>query len=221
MGGSSPETACPADGTGGGWGALDESGDFRRLVQPAARIVARHGPCIEEMIRAAFSVSVRALPSVRNHRIWSCHMTLTNDKVISVLNDLIETCEDGIHGFRTAADAVKNPAAKALFISRLPKIELGTSELKAEVRRLGGDPEKRGTVAGAVHRGWIDLKAAVTGKDEDAIINECERGEEHAVKVYENALGKDLPAEIRTIVDRQYRGVVENLERVRALKAAV
>jgi uncharacterized protein (TIGR02284 family) len=144
-------------------------------------------------------------------------MTLKNAEVVSVLNDLIQTCEDGIHGFRTAADAVKNPAAKALFASRLPKIELGERELKAEVRRLGGDPDKSGTVAGAMHRGWINLKSAITGKNEEAIVMECERGEEHATHVYEDALQKDLPAETRTIIERQYRGVVENLERVRAL----
>ena len=144
-------------------------------------------------------------------------MTLKNAEVVSILNDLIQTCEDGIHGFRTAADAVRNPAAKALFASRLPKIELGERELKAEVRRLGGDPDKSGTVAGAMHRGWINLKSAITGKNEEAIVMECERGEEHATHAYEDAMQKDLPAETRTIIERQYRGVVENLERVRAL----
>jgi len=144
-------------------------------------------------------------------------MSLKNAEVVSILNELIETCENGIHGFKTASDAVKNPAAKALFASRLPNIQRGESELKAEVRRLGGDPDSRGTVAGALHRGWIDLKAAVTGKNEEAIVAECERGEEHAAHVYEDALQKDLPLDTRAIVERQYRGVVENLERVRAL----
>lgn len=144
-------------------------------------------------------------------------MPLKNAEVVSVLNDLIETCEDGIEGFKTASESVKNPAAKALFVSRLPNIQRGMAELKAEVRRLGGDPDKSGTIAGAMHRGWINLKAAVTGKNEEAIVAECERGEEHAAHVYEDALQKDLPMDTRAIVERQYRGVVENLERVRAL----
>lgn len=144
-------------------------------------------------------------------------MPLKNDEVVSILNELIETCENGTHGFKTASDAVENPAAKALFASRLPNIMRGESELKAEVRRLGGDPDTRGTIAGAIHRGWIDLKAAVTGKNEEAIVMECERGEEHAAHAYEEALQKDLPFDTRAIVERQYRGVVENLERVRAL----
>jgi uncharacterized protein (TIGR02284 family) len=68
-----------------------------------------------------------------------------------------------------------------------------------------------------MHRGWINLKAAITGKNEEAIMAECERGEEHAAHVYEDALQKDLPLDTRSIVERQYRGVIENLERVRAL----
>ncbi|MBK5189131.1 MAG: PA2169 family four-helix-bundle protein [Gemmatimonadaceae bacterium] len=147
-------------------------------------------------------------------------MPLKNAEVISVLNDLIDTCEDGLHGFQTAADAVENPQAKALFASRLPNIQRGTSELKAEVRRLGGDPDKRGTVGGALHRGWINLKSAITGKSEEAIVMECERGEEHAAHVYEDALQKDLPIDTRAIVERQYRGVIENLNRVRALSTS-
>lgn len=144
-------------------------------------------------------------------------MPLKNTDVVSVLNDLIETSEDGLQGFKTSSEAVENPSVKALFASRLPNIQRGLAELKAEVRRLGGDPDKSGTAAGAMHRGWINLKAAVTGKNEQAIITEAERGEEHAAHVYEDALQKDLPPETRAMVERQYRGVIENLERVRAL----
>ncbi len=141
-------------------------------------------------------------------------------EAISALNDLIETCKDGANGFRTAAAAVKNTQAKTLFTSRVQVIEHAAQELQAEVRRLGGDPETTGTVAAKVHRGWIDLKAAVTGKDEAAIITECERGEQVAVKNYEDARKKELPVAVRTLVERQYQGAIQNLERVRALGRA-
>ena len=140
--------------------------------------------------------------------------------VISTLTDLIETCKDGANGFREAAGAVTNADAKALFTSRVPAIEQAAAELQAEVRRLGGDPETTGSGAAAVHRRWIDLKAAVTGRDEAAILTECERGEELAAKDYENALKTDLPAEVRAVGERQYHGAVANLERVRALGRA-
>ncbi len=144
-------------------------------------------------------------------------MAKANETAISVLNDLIETCKDGANGFRTAAGAVEHSAAKALFTSRVPAIEGAAAELQAEVRRLGGSAETSGTVAASVHRGWINLKSAVTGKDDAAIITECERGEELAAKNYEDALEKELPADVRAIVERQYRGTLQNLERVRAL----
>ena len=147
-------------------------------------------------------------------------MAQDNKEAISVLNDLIETCKDGANGFRTAAAAVKNTQAKTLFTSRVQLIEHAAEELQAEVRRLGGDPETTGTVAAKIHRGWIDLKAAVTGKDDAAILTECERGEQVAVKNYEDARKKDLPVAVRTLVERQYQGAMQNLERVRALGRA-
>jgi uncharacterized protein (TIGR02284 family) len=147
-------------------------------------------------------------------------MARENEETISVLNDLIETCEDGVNGFRTAAAAVKSAEAKALFTSRVRIIELAATELQDEVRRLGGNPETTGSVAAKIHRGWIDLKAAVTGKDDAAIITECERGEQVAVKNYEDARKKDLPTAVRALVERQYQGAVQNLERVRALGRA-
>lgn len=69
-------------------------------------------------------------------------------------------------------------------------------------------------------RGWIDLKAAVTGQNDAAIITECERGEQVAVRNYEEARKHELPSDVRTIVERQYQGAVQNLERVRTLGAA-
>jgi uncharacterized protein (TIGR02284 family) len=147
-------------------------------------------------------------------------MAMDRDDVISVLNDLIETSRDGVNGFRTAAESVQSAQAKAVFMTRAQLIERAVGELQAEVRRLGGDPEKSGSVTGSLHRGWINLKSAIMGKDDDAIITECERGEESAVKSYQDALDKELPADVRAIVERQYRGTVQNLEKVRALKGA-
>lgn len=147
-------------------------------------------------------------------------MTNDNDATITILNGLIETCEDGAKGFRTAAEAVKHPAAKTLFTSRVPAIEHAAAELQAEVRRFGGTPQTSGSVAAKIHRGWIDLKAAVTGQDDAAIITECERGEQVAVHNYQEALKHELPSNIRTIVERQYQGAVQNLERVNTLGAS-
>jgi uncharacterized protein (TIGR02284 family) len=145
---------------------------------------------------------------------------MDNDDVISVLNDLIETCEDGIKGFRAASDAVESPRAKVVFNTRVEYIERAESDLRAAVRRLGGEPKERGSATGALHRGWLKIKADA-GMDDDAIIEECERGENAAVERYEDALEKELPPDVRLLVDQQYRGTLQNRDRVRQLGRTV
>jgi uncharacterized protein (TIGR02284 family) len=141
----------------------------------------------------------------------------TFEELIGTLNDLIETCRDGINGFRTAADGVSSPIAKEVFLSRVHLIEKGLGDLDAAVQRLGGDPVEHGHPAASVHRAWINLKSAVTLRDDRAIINEVVRGEEVAIQHYREALEKPLPADIRAMVEMQERGTELNLERARAL----
>jgi uncharacterized protein (TIGR02284 family) len=141
----------------------------------------------------------------------------TTKETVSVLNDLISTCVDGVEGFRTAAGAVKNNEAKVLFQSRVRVIETSEAELKDAVRRLGGDPATHGHAVGSVHRGWMNIKSAVTGKNEEAILAEVIRGEEGAVEHYRAALKTTLPQDVRAMAEKQFRGAEENLDRVRNL----
>ncbi len=144
----------------------------------------------------------------------------SNDDVISTLNGLIETCKDGQNGFQTAADGVKDSAHKTLFHTYGQQRSQFAGELQDAVRGLGGDPEKTGSVAAALHRGWIDIKSAVTGKDDAAIVNECERGEDSAMSNYKEALAMDLPANVRSVVERQYGQVKEAHDRISSMKKA-
>ena len=144
----------------------------------------------------------------------------SNEEVISTLNNLIETCRDGQQGFQTAAAAVERGDLKQLFHTYSQQRASFVGQLQDEVRRLGGDPENAGSVAATLHRGWIDLKAAVTGRDDAAILAECERGEDSAVSNYRDALGVDLPANVRSIVERQFGEVKEAHDRVRSLEKA-
>jgi uncharacterized protein (TIGR02284 family) len=134
--------------------------------------------------------------------------------VVAVLNDLIETCEDGLEGFRAASEAITNPEVRTILSERARRIEQSKIELVDLVRRLGGRPIEHGHPVAGLHRGWINLKAAVTGKNEDGILAEVERGEEHAVKHYRDALNADLPADVRMVVQAQARGAEMNLTRV-------
>jgi uncharacterized protein (TIGR02284 family) len=138
--------------------------------------------------------------------------------VVSILNDLIAICDDGAAGFRTAAEEITQPEGRTTFIERARRIDQSKVELADLVRRLGGAPVDHGHATAGLHRGWMNLKAAVTGKDDDAILVEVERGEEIAVKHYRDALNADLPADVRMVVQAQARGAEMNLTRVQTLR---
>jgi len=143
---------------------------------------------------------------------------MDNDDVISTLNDLIETSKDGEEGFRACADDAKDPTLKSFFSNRAQSCAAAATELQNAVRSYGGNPETSGGLGGALHRRWVDIKSMITGKDDKAVLQECERGEDVAVSSYRRALEKNLPVEIRTMVERQYQGVLHNHDQVKSLR---
>ena len=153
-------------------------------------------------------------------------MSNPNKDVIDVLNDLVEYSKDGEKGFKASADDVKKPELKAFFVQRAGECANAAAELQSEVRRLGGDPETSTSISGDLHRGWVNLKSMVTGKDEEAVLNEVERGEDHALKAYKEAreklvkLGRMASDPSYALVEKQLQGVQRNHDQVKALRNA-
>lgn len=140
---------------------------------------------------------------------------------ISILNDLIETLKDGQEGFKAAAKDVESADLKTLFAELSLQRSGFAGELQALVVSLGDpEPETGGSIAGALHRGWIDLKSSVASRDAHAILAECERGEDHAKKEYTQALEKPLGAEAEALVRRQFDIVQATHDRVKELRDA-
>ena len=147
-------------------------------------------------------------------------MAMERDDVVETLNDLIETCKDGEEGFRICAEDIRRADLKPMFEQAAMRCNEAAAELQAQVTRMGGKPERKGSLAGSAHRRWVDIKSAITGRDDKAVLEECERGEDVAKAAYQKALKKDLPADVRAIVERQYQGVLEHHDKVRALEKA-
>jgi uncharacterized protein (TIGR02284 family) len=137
---------------------------------------------------------------------------------VSVLNDLIETSKDGEMGFFKAAEDATDPKLRTLFTNRANECANAARELQARVTELGGKPEDRGSMSGALHRGWVDVKSALTTRDNFAILAECEHGEDIAKKRYREALDKELPADVRSLIELQFQGVLQNHDRIRELR---
>ena len=144
-----------------------------------------------------------------------------DDDVGRVLSRLVEIHRDAERGFRTAADAVLDPAIKRLLLTYArQRAEFG-GELEAELQRFGGTVPRSGSVGGALHRSWINLKAAVSGRDEAVVIAEAERGDDAALAAYEEALATtSLPPDVRCVVERQRVRVKEAHARLHDLRRA-
>jgi uncharacterized protein (TIGR02284 family) len=140
--------------------------------------------------------------------------------VTSTLNELIQTCIDGQNGFDTAAKAIDDPSLKA----ELAGYSAQRRDFAAELRRLvageGEEPTERGSVAAALHRGWINLKNAISTNDRYAILAECERGEDSAVAEYRKAIGVGLPPDCASVVQSQFAAVQRTHDRIKALRDA-
>jgi uncharacterized protein (TIGR02284 family) len=153
-----------------------------------------------------------------NNETTTTKEMLSNDEIISTLNGLIETCKDGQEGFETSAQSVKNADLQATFQELSGQRAKFAGELRSLVFSLGGDPENSGSLAGTLHRGWLNLKAAVTGGDEAGILNECERGEDVAKDNYRAALEKNLPGDIAQILQRQNEAILEAHRKIKSLR---
>ena len=147
-------------------------------------------------------------------------MALNREELIESLNDLIETCRDAENGFQTAAAHAMDPALKKLFSECSIQRAQFASELESEVRQLRGTPAKRGSVSGAVHRGWMNIKSSVTGGSDDAILAECERGEDAAVENYQRVMKNNLPPNVLPVVKHQFTEIKRSHDRIRDLETA-
>ena len=145
---------------------------------------------------------------------------MDNDKTLSVLEDLIETCKDGQKGYQDAAEHVKRPDLKTYFNEQTLVRAKFAEELRSELSHLG-KPDKKpsGTVAGAMHRAWIDTKVALGGGDK-TILESVEAGEDRAKEAYQKALSEPLPSDIVAIVRRQAASVQQTHDRVKSLRDA-
>jgi uncharacterized protein (TIGR02284 family) len=144
-----------------------------------------------------------------------------NKEAISTLNSLIETLKDGQEGFRQAAEAVNDSQLKSLFNELSLQRSKFAGELQNQVIQMGEpEPETSSSTAGALHRTWINLKAAISSRDDHAILAECERGEDSAVAEYKKAMESNLPAPVREMVARQSTQVKDSHDRVRGLRDA-
>ncbi|MGQ5522737.1 ferritin-like domain-containing protein [Chitinimonas sp. PSY-7] len=143
---------------------------------------------------------------------------MNNKEIVDTLNNLIEASNDGVYGFDQCAQYASASELKNMFRMRAAECQQAVRELTDLVVAHGGKPDSGGTVSGAMHRGWVSIRSAVSANEDLAILEECEKGEDVAKAQYRKALNEPLPEAVRLVVDRQNRGVVRNHDEIKALR---
>ena len=140
----------------------------------------------------------------------------TNETAARAFTDLLEISRTGAKGYQEAAEGVTNPQLKSE-LSRLSQQRARfVAELEQQASQLGvsaHDTTVESVVAdaaAAVHRGWINIKSAVTGQDDAAILGECETGDAVALQAYETALkAQGLPQQAQAVIQKQHGEVLQ------------
>lgn len=143
---------------------------------------------------------------------------MDQNKVTSVLEDLIQTCKDGQKGYQDAAQHVKRIDLKAYFNEQNLERAGFAAELQTELIRLG-EPGKKvsGSVSGTLRRAWIDTKVSLGGGDK-TILESIEAGEDSAKESYQKALSGTLPSDIAEIIRGQAAKVQQAHDKVKSLR---
>lgn len=143
---------------------------------------------------------------------------MENNEIVDTLNTLIETSRDGEAGFSACAEDSKDPSLRAYFTICATRCRESVHQLEEVVKNYGGTPEQLGSVMGSLNRAWLNLRAAASTNSDLAVLEECERAEDAAIRTYKHALEQDLPVDVSAIARIQLSGVQENHDRVRVMR---
>ncbi|MFT3784680.1 MAG: PA2169 family four-helix-bundle protein [Tepidisphaeraceae bacterium] len=144
--------------------------------------------------------------------------TATNKEALDTVNNLLETCRDGEHGFDLASKSIDDPTLRSELLQYSLQRQEFAADLKRALADLGEEVSDSGSVAGALHRGWINIKSAISSNDRHAVLAECERGEDSAVAAYREATMQNLPPSLAGLVMTQYQAVQRVHDRIKLLR---
>ncbi len=143
-----------------------------------------------------------------------------NENTVDHLEKLLAICNDGKEGYKKANEDVESTELKSIFTTYASQRAMFASELKKLLRKYGGDPDNtKGDALGTLHRVWIDIKSAITSKDNDAILSACITGEKSAIKAYDDALEEtNIDSEVKSILSTQREDISSALRNIQRLE---
>ena len=146
-------------------------------------------------------------------------MTMADDQ-IDTLNSLLKTTIDSVNGYRNSAEELDSERLRQAFQQNASEREQVVQRLTEEVRRMGGEPADSGSAMGQAHHVWEDIKGAISGHDEQVVVNQTESAEDYLKEQYEDALDK-LNGDARQVVEQCYQQVRQGHDEISRMKHAM
>ncbi|WP_018618191.1 ferritin-like domain-containing protein [Spirosoma luteum] len=148
---------------------------------------------------------------------------ITNKEIVDDLNDLVKINNDRMQGYEKAIEDNEDPQLDDLFRHYVIQSQGFRSQLADHIVRIDGQAVSDATstdVSSKLHRAWIDIKSALTGKDRDTVLSSVEFGESAAVEAYEDAIENDnIPAYIKEDLQKQLSELKASYAKIKSMTA--
>ena len=139
---------------------------------------------------------------------------MNSNETVKLLNNLLEYLNDSYKGYEECSQAVEDKKMAQLFKTLSAKRQRMANELAEKVRVFNEDPKEMGSITGAAHRLFVNLKSVITGGNIDSIINEIKRGENTMINRYKEVLREELPEDIHSILNDQFNEFEKDLKAI-------
>ncbi|HBC04746.1 MAG: hypothetical protein CL528_10505 [Aequorivita sp.] len=142
-----------------------------------------------------------------------------HEKLVDNLQELLEKNYDAEKGFTKAMKDAKNNNLKKFLQQQALQRNRFATELDQQIRNLNETPKESGSFTGDLHRTWIDIKSAVAGNTDEAVLEECIRGEKASWNEYEKKLKENnFPPTISNVLQKQASEIHTTLNSVKTLE---
>ena len=135
------------------------------------------------------------------------------------LQMLLQKNYDAEKAFKKAITKTENDNLKEFLKRQAAKHNRFATELDKEIRTLNETPKEEGSFTGKLSRAWMDIKVAVSGDHDEAILEECIRGEKHSAEEYEEALDENKFAPyLEEVLKKQLSDINNMIAEVKTMK---
>ncbi len=144
----------------------------------------------------------------------------SKDNLVNNLQGLLEKNYDAEKGFKNAVTNANDQNLKEFLKTQSARRNRFATELDNEIRSLNVEPKESGSTTGTLHRKWMDIKSSLSGNDDEAVLEECIRGEKASEEEYRETLNKNnFPPQIENVLNNHLNEIQTTLSQVKTLES--